>query len=196
MNMPQINPAPMNPAPVHVRRATVADASAFARIMGHPEVLGNLMQTPYTSGALWQDRLAETLAPGKADLMLVAERPDPHGDPQVVATAGLHPAGAALRRRHVMVMGIAVLPEAQGQGVGTALLRALCDWADNWGQVLRIELSVFSDNHRAITLYQRCGFRHEGHHVGYALRNGRYADSLSMARLHAQPPAWAPPGVV
>ena len=178
----------MDTSPVHIRRATVADAAAFARIMGHPAVLANLMQLPYTDAAQWAARLADTLAPGKPDLLLVAERPDQHGDPQVVATAGLHPAGTALRRRHVMTLGISVAVEAQGQGVGLALMQALCHWADHWGQVLRLELTVFADNQRAIRLYERCGFVLEGTHTGYALRDGHYADSLSMARLHPHPP--------
>lgn len=179
-------------APITVRRAVLADAAAFARTMGEPEVLRNLMQVPHTSEELWRGRLAEMLAPGKADLMLVAERPGADGQPQVVGNAGLHPAGVALRRRHVMSCGIAVATEAQGQGVGRALMQALCDWADNWGQVLRLELSVYADNARAIALYQRFGFHQEGLHRGFALRDGAYVDAVSMARLHPNPPRIAP----
>ncbi|OYU98728.1 MAG: hypothetical protein CFE45_15385 [Burkholderiales bacterium PBB5] len=104
--------------------------------------------------------------------------------------AGLHPTGPALRRRHAMSLGISVAAQAQGQRVGTALMAALCDYADQWAQVLRIELSVFADNARAIGLYQRFGFEREGLHRGYALRDGHYADVLSMARLHPRPPRW------
>jgi len=167
-----------------IRRTTTKDAAAFARIMGDPEVLPNLMQLPYTSEEIWQQRLADTAAPGKTDLSLVAER-----DGEVVGSAGLHPAGAALRRRHCALLGISVAREAQGQGVGAALMAALCDFADHWGQVLRIELSVFVDNTRAIRLYERFGFVHEGTHRGYALRAGRYVDVHSMARLHPNPPS-------
>lgn len=189
-----MSPLPVVPAaPVTIRRAVASDAAAFARTMGHPEVLPNLMQVPYTSEALWQAHLAESLAPGKGHLILVAERPDAHGEPQVVANAGLHPANAQLRRRHVMSLGIAVQPEAQGQGVGRALMQALCDWADHWGQVLRIELTVFVDNQHAIALYERLGFVKEGRHRGFALREGRYADAYSMARLHPDPPRWDDP---
>ena len=186
----------MTPPPIAIRRAAASDAAAFARIMGHPDVLANLMQTPYSSEARWLALLTEGLAPGKTDLQLVAELPDAHGDLQVVASAGLHPAGMALRRRHVMWLGISVAPEAQGQGVGRALMHAMCDWADHWGQVLRIELTVFADNARAIQLYQHCGFVPEGLHRGYALRHGQYADVVSMARLHPSPPRWgaAAPG--
>ncbi|WP_284618888.1 GNAT family N-acetyltransferase [Aquabacterium humicola] len=174
--------------PITVRRATLADAAAFARIMGDLQVLPGLLQVPYTSEELWKAKLTESLAPGKPDLVLAAERPGPDGSPVVVGNAGLHPCGPSVRRRHAMSVGIAVGGDAQGQGVGTALMKALCDWADGWGHVLRLELSVFADNARAIGLYQRFGFVREGVHRGYALRDGCYVDTWSMARLHPSPP--------
>ncbi len=175
-------PSALTTSAITLRRATTADAAAFARIMGDPEVLANLMQVPYTSEEIWQARLADNNAPGKADLSLVAER-----DGVVVGSAGLHPA-AQIRRRHAALLGISVAREAQGQGVGTALMQGLCDYADRWAQILRIELSVFVDNTRAIALYRRFGFVHEGTHRGYALRDGVYVDVHFMARLHPQPP--------
>lgn len=180
-------------APVTARRAVLADAAAMARTMGDPLVLPQLLQVPYTSEEVWRARLTETLAPGKPDLLLVAELPGVGGVPEVVGNAGLHPVGPALRRRHVMSLGIAVGSAGQGRGVGTALMQALCDWADDWGQVLRLELTVFADNTRAIALYRRFGFEQEGLHRGYALRDGEYVDTLSMARLHPSPPRIAPP---
>ena len=181
---------------IHIRRAVLGDAAGFARVMGHPDAVPGTLQLPYASEALWQTRLSETLALGKPDLMLVAEAPDGRGQPQMVGLAGLHPSGAALRRRHAMNLGIAVHPDAQRQGVGQALMAALCEWADRWGQVLRTELTVFVDNAHAIRLYERHGFVREGRHRGYALRDGRYVDVFSMARLHPNPPSWdaAPDG--
>ena len=67
-------------------------------------------------------------------------------------------------------------------------MQAVCDYADGWAQILRIELTVFVDNAGAIALYQRFGFRHEGRHVAFAMRQGAYHDVLSMARLHPKPP--------
>ena len=108
---------------------------------------------------------------------------------ELVATAGLHPVGAAVRRRHVMMLGISVAPHAQGKGVGNALMTALCDYADNWAGILRIELTVFDDNARAVALYRKFGFELEGTHRAYAMRAGRYVTALTMARLHPQQPA-------
>ena len=173
----------MSTLPITIRRARPSDAAAFTRLMGDPEVLAQLMQLPYPSEEAWRVRLAGNDEPGRTDLSLVAER-----DHRVVGTAGLHPVGPALRRRHVMSLGISVEREAQRQGVGKALMTSLCDYADRWGQVLRIELQVFADNARAIALYRSFGFELEGRHPAYALRDGKYVESLSMARLHPHPP--------
>lgn len=176
----------MTPSPIKIRRASADDAADFARLMSDPEVFGNLMQLPLTSPEHWRQRLSNPVGPDP--LHVVAVR-----DGTVVGSAGLHP-NERLRRRHCAMLGISVALTAQGQGVGTELMRSLCDYADNWGQILRIELTVFTDNARAIALYQRFGFRVEGTHRGYALRGGRYCDVLSMARLHPNPPAlgWDP----
>lgn len=184
----------MNTPMLTIRRATPADAPEFTRIMGHPEVLASLMQVPYLVEDRLRTMLTEQQQSGKTDLFLVAERAGAGDGLRVLGTSGLHPAGLALRRRHVMTLGISVAPEAQGQGVGRALMAAMLDYADRWAQVLRVELQVYADNHRAIALYESLGFRHEGRHIGYALRDGRYVDSLSMARLHPNPPAWPPTG--
>ena len=168
---------------ITIRRATPKDAAAFARTMGDPIVYPNLMQMPYTNDGIWAARLAENDLPGKTDLILVAEL-----DGEVVGNAGLHPASAAQRRKHAVMLGMSVAPAAQGQGVGSALLAALCDYADRWAGVLRMELTVYTDNQRAIRLYQRHGFVIEGTHRAYAMRDGQYVDAYAMARLHPAPP--------
>jgi L-phenylalanine/L-methionine N-acetyltransferase len=174
-------------SPLTVRRARAGDAADFARLMGQPEVYANLMQLPFPDESLWRTRIEELTAPSRTDLQLVAERAG-----RVIGSLGLHPA-APLRRRHVAMLGISVEAESQGQGVGKALMQAACSYADDWAQILRIELTVFTENVRALALYQRFGFRIEGTHVGFAMRQGRFADVHSMARLHPQPPVMAWP---
>jgi L-phenylalanine/L-methionine N-acetyltransferase len=176
-------PKAMSTDPITIRRTQLKDAAALTRIMEEPAVRRNLMQLPYASEELWTQRLTEGLAPGKTELFIVAERKG-----VVVGSAGLHPA-TQLRRRHAAMLGISVAVAHHGTGVGQALMQALCDYADHWGQLLRIELTVFSDNARAIALYRRFGFEQEGLLRAYALRDGVFADCLTMARLHPQPPS-------
>jgi putative acetyltransferase len=87
------------------------------------------------------------------------------------------------RRAHAAGLGMGVHDDHAGKGIGTALLAALIDAADNWHAVKRLELAVFTDNARAIRLYERFGFEREGIQRAFAFRAGEYADALSMARV-------------
>lgn len=169
-----------------IRRRQISDAAGMARLMSEPEVFGGLLQMPYPSEEQWQQRLQEGAKPGNGmvDLHLVALQGE-----ELLGCAGLHPVGPSLRRRHAATLGILVAKPAQGQGVGGALMTALLDYADNWAQILRMELTVYSDNAAAIRLYQRHGFEIEGRMPAYALRHGRYVEALAMGRLHPAPPA-------
>ena len=89
-----------------------------------------------------------------------------------------------MRRRHACVLGISVIGHAQGKGVGSALMKALIDYADNWTTFLRIELTVYADNTNAIALYKKFGFEQEGVLRNYSLRNGRFDDVITMARFN------------
>ncbi len=166
-----------------IRRAVVGDAAAFAKLLSDPTIAAGLLQLPYPNEERWRTLLTEQDQPGKADIHLVAER-----DGEVLGSAGLMAVGTAIRRRHAMTLGIWIAGPAQGQGVGTALMAALCDYADRWLGSLRLELTVFADNDVAQRLYRNFGFEVEGRFKGYAMRNGRYEDALAMARFHPDPP--------
>jgi len=152
-------------------------------IMGDLQVFPGLLQLPYPTEAAWKKRIDEMpTGPTSAELFIVAERGG-----EVVGNAGCHPP-PHVRRRHTAGVGMAVAQHAQGQGVGTALMAAIVDWADNWAQLLRLELTVYTDNAAAIALYRKFGFVEEGVHRAYAIRDGGYVDALAMARLHPRPP--------
>jgi len=176
----------MNSSPITLRRASASDAAAMALLMSEPQVARQLLQLPWQSAEQWHSRLVDGQQPGQPDLLLVAER-----NGELVGNAGLHAPSSAVRRRHVVSLGMAVQLAAQGQGVGKTLVAALIDYADHWLPVLRIELTVFTDNAPAIALYRHFGFEVEGTHRAYALRDGVYVDALFMARLHPHPPRWA-----
>ena len=78
---------------------------------------------------------------------------------------------------------MAVRDDFQGQGVGTALLQAAVDLADNWLNLQRLELTVFTDNEPALRLYKKCGFEIEGTLRRHSFRAGQYFDVYYMARL-------------
>lgn len=91
---------------------------------------------------------------------------------------------------HVMTdLTVAVHPRAQGRGVGSALFRALFDFAARLGPpVTRIELFARTGNAAAIRLYERLGFRAEGRFAGRVrLADGTLEDDIPMARISRAP---------
>jgi len=145
-------------------------------IFSGPRAIGGTLQTPYPSVESWRKRLADFPS---EDYLLVATIAA-----EVVGNAGLNAASKSPRRRHVAGIGMAVRDDRQGCGVGTALVKAILALADGWLNYQRLELHVFTDNAAAIHLYQKFGFVIEGTQRAHAFRDGRYADTYMMARLH------------
>ncbi len=174
-----------NRAPISIRAAEPTDAAAISALIGSYGVFEGTLQTPHAAVASRVERFSKIDPNG---LSLVAVTQDSANTELVVGQAGLFMAHTSLRRLHVRGLGMAVAKDWQGRGVGSQLLGAVTDWADNWAHVLRLELTVFADNTRAIGVYQRHGFVKEGHMTGHALRDGMYVDAWAMARLHPKPP--------
>ncbi|RRD64538.1 GNAT family N-acetyltransferase [Fretibacterium sp. OH1220_COT-178] len=102
-------------------------------------------------------------------------------DGRVVGMAGLVVPFMA-RQRHTAGLGIMVHAGHQGRGIGRALMESLLDIADNWLMLKRVELTVFTDNERAVRLYESLGFVIEGTKKYAAVKNGVHADEYLMAR--------------
>ncbi|MBX3485376.1 MAG: GNAT family N-acetyltransferase [Phenylobacterium sp.] len=150
------------------------DLPDLTEAWNQPNAYAGTLQLPFTSLEARQKRHAST---GANLTRLVAVI-----DGKVIGALGLDRYEHA-RRSHAAQFGIAVHDAYAGRGAGSALVAAMIELADNWLQVRRIELNVYADNTRAIALYERFGFEREGLYRAYAWRNGRYVDSLAMARL-------------
>lgn len=73
----------------------------------------------------------------------------------------------------------------QLQDMDRALLGEIVDAADQWLNITCLELTVYTDNARAIRLYESFGFEREGHLRSFGFRAGRHVDAYCMARLRA-----------
>ncbi len=159
---------------IAVRAREPGDAEAIAKIMGCPGVIAGTMQLPFRSVEERRARIAQS---SPDDHWLVAEL-----DGHVVGMLGLH-VQPRPRRRHCGGLGVSVHDEFAGRGVGTALMVAAIDLADNWLGLRRLELEVYTDNAAAIRLYEKFSFVREGTLRAYALRAGEYVDAYTMARV-------------
>jgi putative acetyltransferase len=160
---------------VTIRRAEPNDYEAVYKIFTYPKVVWGTLQLPFPSLEVWGKRLAEP-EDGKFSLVALV------GD-EIVGNLGLSTEPGRPRRKHAGGLGMAVRDDFQGQGVGTALMQAAIDLADNWLNLQRLELTVFVDNEPAVRLYKKCGFEVEGTLRRHSFRAGQYKDVYYMARL-------------
>lgn len=162
-----------------IRRTEPSDYEAVQRILASPKVVWGTLQLPFPSIEQWRKRLAEP-PEGLFSLVACVE------NNEVVGQLALQTFPNRPRRRHVGQIGMAVRDDWQGKRVGTALMQAAIDLADNWLNLTRLELEVFVENTPAIRLYEKCGFTIEGTLVDFAFRDGQYVDTYIMARLRGQ----------
>lgn len=164
---------------ISLREATPDDAEALVAFtrelalepdIGHPLELDEVRTVD-----VQQKELEEWQAKGPALFLLAFE-----GD-RLIGELTLKPWGRLRAVRHVVTLGISVGRDARRKGVGRALIEHAISWAKEHG-VLRIELGVFSTNTRAIALYEKLGFVHEGTKRRLFFFRDRWIDDRVMAR--------------
>jgi len=158
---------------VQIRQFRSGDLAEISRFFNHPEVVHNITQLPYASEEQWMQRLQNSAH----EVTLVASFEE-----NAIGCITLM-AEKSMRRKHVATLAMAVDPAYHRRGIGTQLLTSATELADNWMNVARLELGVFTANRAAIQLYHRFGFGIEGEARGYAFGNGEYQDLLYMARV-------------
>ena len=158
-----------------IRPTEPSDAAGTAALRRMPGVFETTLGLPSCRTAD-SNAFVANLGPNDHHFVAILE------DGTVIGAAGLHLEGNP-RMRHVGSVGLFVHTDYQNAGVGTALLKTLLDLADNWLMLVRVELTVFADNERAIHLYEKLGFEKEGLKRMTTIRDGKYADEYMMARI-------------
>jgi putative acetyltransferase len=159
-----------------VRGVEVDDWEDIAAIRACPDVIQNTLLVPYISRDAVRDQL-ENLAADRRILVAVV-------DGHVVGQLGLRLGSG--RQTHMASLWIMVHTDFQGQGVGHALLEAGLDLAENWLNLSRVELEVYTDNSSAVALYQKVGFEIEGTLRRHSYRDRDYVDTYLMARIREE----------
>lgn len=160
-----------------VRAREPGDWEQVAELKELPKVRWGTLSLPFTSKEQWRKTME---APPDGMTGIVAALKG-----RIVGSADIQQRKG--RRRHVGDVGVFVHDDFQQRGVGTALMAALIDVADNWLDLKRLELIVYVDNEPAIRLYQKFDFKVEGTLCGHTFRDGKYVDAFFMARLK---PGW------
>lgn len=103
-------------------------------------------------------------------------------DGRLVGTVRLAAVSGNYRHRHRAKLGISVLKEFWGRGVGSMLMDAALTTAASAGYQ-QVELEVCADNERGLRLYRKFDFEEYGR-CPRAMRrgHGEYMDEILMAR--------------
>ena len=94
-------------------------------------------------------------------------------DGRIIGDASI--SGLSRRMSHRANLGISVLRDFWHIGVGSALLQGIVDYAKAHGVEI-IDLEVRCDNTRAISLYERFGFKRIGTYPAFYKINEEYVD--------------------
>lgn len=162
-----------------IRPINIGDAEDINKIRIMDGVRENILGINSERVSLAQDFISKL---GPNDHQYVAEI-DNNGEKIVVGCCGLS-VYSSQRLRHSGGIGIMVHKDYQEKGIGKKLLESIIDLADNWLMLVRLELTVFTDNKRAINLYKSLGFEIEGTKKYSVIRNGKYSDEYIMARYN------------
>lgn len=85
------------------------------------------------------------------------------------------------RTSHSGMLSMFLLKEFREIGIGTMLLKNLLEWAEKNDTIEKVTLAVFSNNERAIALYNKLGFEIEGRCPrDIKMLDGTYIDSVLM----------------
>jgi len=143
---------------ITVRRLGPDDAARYQalRLRGleeHPESFTSSAQEEAARPLQWaQDRL-RGVAERPHDLFLGAFRAG-----MLLGIVGLQGRYRPKERHNATVVGMYVVPEVSGQGVGRSLMQALLQEAALIPGLEQLDLTVTEGNDAARTLYARCGF--------------------------------------
>jgi len=164
---------------ITIRAEHPDDMPAFAAIRNQPRSRWGTLSTPYETverARKWR----ETRPAGQTNLVACAGT-------RIVGVAGLY-RKPQVRRAHVAGLGITIHDDFHGQGIGTKLFAALTDLSDNWLNLSRLELDVFTDNQAAIALYKKFDFEIEATITADAFRDGAFANGYIMGRVRKNLP--------
>jgi L-amino acid N-acyltransferase YncA len=172
---------------VIIRAATTDDAAALAAIY-EPAVMhgfGTFETTP-PDATWWDLRRRDIQACGLP--FVVAEEAG-----VVLGFASAGPFRPRPGYRFTAEDSVYVAPEAQGKGVGRAVLAAVLDACEAFGLRQVVAVIGDSENHASIGLHRALGFQDAGVGKSFGFKHGRWVDIVWMQKSinggDATPPA-------
>jgi L-amino acid N-acyltransferase YncA len=142
------------------------------------------VRTIYLEGIATGNATFETSAPewGEWD---AKHRPDCRlvawADNQIIGWTALSPVSSRCVYAGVAEESVYIAAQAQGQGVGKALLQAVIAESEKAG-IWTIQTGIFPENAASLALHKSCGFREVGYREKIGQMNGVWRDTVFLER--------------
>jgi RimJ/RimL family protein N-acetyltransferase len=169
--------------PVRLELLNESHLAAVAGMLSDPDVL-RFTRVPDPTPADFPDEWLRVYEAGREDGTREAFAAY-DGDGRFV---GLALAFGIDREEGEAELGYIVMPEARGHGTGTAILRALTDWAFAQAGMVRLRLVIDTLNPASLRVAERAGYVREGVMRSVYFKNGRRIDAVLLSRLQSDPP--------
>jgi phosphinothricin acetyltransferase len=166
-----------DPHPVEIGPGTEDDLPAIVAILNYTIVNSDATLTSQPVTVAERRDWFGRFSPAGPHRLLVARRGN-----QVLGYAASQPYRDHEGFRETVEVSIALDVSSRGQGVGTALYRALFECLAS--EPVHVALAgIVMPNDASIALHRKFGFTEVGTFHEYAVKNGRYLSSVWMERL-------------
>jgi RimJ/RimL family protein N-acetyltransferase len=175
--------APMTNEEVTLRAVQEGDLEELDRFATDPSALGEFEWFGFTDPHIRRRRWKEDGLLGSESSMLAVVLPN--GTFAGIVSWRSFPSGG-VQASHLEI-GIALLPEHRGHGLGTAAQRSLVDYLFDATLANRIQAGTEVDNVAERRALERLGFQLEGVMRGAVYRRGAWRDLALYSRLRGDP---------
>jgi RimJ/RimL family protein N-acetyltransferase len=163
---------------VIIREAEIIDAENIIKVInriGAEKVF--ILTESFIHDVDWEKNFIQEHVKDKKDALLVVAEIDG----KIVGVSDVS-CGRFLKNKHTAGLGISIVKEWRGLGIGTAMMTYMINWAKNRGME-KLYLSVFSTNQRAINLYKKFNFQVEGIRKKQYQIEGKYVDEIFFGKV-------------
>jgi RimJ/RimL family protein N-acetyltransferase len=167
----------------HLRPERPGDAPATVRAFGedpHLAVDWGIDQIPDLNQArIWLTDHAELWEQGEGRHLAVAD----NESDELLGGVNFH---SIRPEHHRAEVGFWLAPWARRRGIGSAAVRAACEWAfDRWN-LKRIEMTTLPDNGGSLALARKLGFTREGLLRQRNFERGKHVDIVMLGLLRGE----------
>lgn len=146
----------LDPAAIHLLtpdNATAYRALRLRALAEHPEAFTSSAEEESARAAQWAEHRLTPDPTKPHDFFIGA-----FDGGRLIGMVGLEGRYRYKERHHATVLGMYVVPDCCGRGIGLALMRDLLERARALPALEQLELTVTDGNQRAQRLYERLGF--------------------------------------